>query len=110
MTNLRLDWDAQKWRAPTYLMEDRAFDGVAGVGKAAAGGTVGALVLGPVMTRVMARTFGMLSRRFAVAFSTRLALAEQGAVAGTLVQPAGGNCCWRGRRRHDWSRGRLFHE
>ena len=42
------------------------------------------------MTRVMSRTFGMLSRRFAVAFSMRLALAEQGAVAGTLVQPAGG--------------------
>ena len=90
MTSLALDWDAQKWQAPTYLMEDRAFDGIAGVGKAAAGGTVGALVLGPIMSRVMARTFGMLSRRFAVAFSTRLALAEQGAVAGTLVQPAGG--------------------
>ncbi len=90
LTNVTLDWDAQKWKAPTYLMEDRAFDGIAGVGKAAAAGTVGALVLGPVMNRVMARTFGMLSRRFATAFSTRLALAEQGAVAGTLVQPAGG--------------------
>jgi len=90
LTKVVLDWDAQKWRAPTYLMEDRAFDGIAGVGKAAAAGTVGALVLGPVMNRVMARTFGMLSRRFAAAFSTRLALAEQGAVAGTMVQPAGG--------------------
>jgi len=90
MTNLTLDWDAQKWKAPTYLMEDRAFDGVAGMGKAAAGGTLGALVLGPVMNKVMARSFGMLSRRLAAAFSTRLALAEQGAVAGTAVQPAGG--------------------
>ncbi|MGZ5089494.1 MAG: hypothetical protein ACXWBJ_20390, partial [Usitatibacter sp.] len=24
MTDVRLDWDAQKWKAPTYLMEDRA--------------------------------------------------------------------------------------
>ncbi|GFO81744.1 MAG: hypothetical protein A49_13710 [Methyloceanibacter sp.] len=42
MTNVKLDWDAQKWKAPTYLMEDRAFDGIVGVGTAAAGGTVGA--------------------------------------------------------------------
>jgi hypothetical protein len=32
----------------------------------------------------------MLSRRFVTAFGTRLALAEQGAVAGTIVEPAGG--------------------
>ena len=47
MTNVKLDWDAQKWKAPVYLMEDRAFDGIAGIGAAAAGGTVGALALGP---------------------------------------------------------------
>jgi hypothetical protein len=90
LTGVKLDWDAQKWKAPVYLMEDRAFDGIAGLGVAAGGGTVGALVLGPVINRVMARTFGMLSRRFVTAFGTRLALAEQGAVAGTIVEPAGG--------------------
>lgn len=90
MTTTSLDWDAQKWKAPTYLMEDRAFDGIAGLGVAAGSGTVGALVLGPAMNRVMARSFGVLSRRFVTTFGARLALAEQGAVAGTLVQPAGG--------------------
>lgn len=90
LTRTKLDWDAQKWKAPTYLMEDRAFDGIAGLGVAAGGGTVGALVLGPAMSRVMARSFGVLSRRFVTTFGARLALAEQGAVAGTLVQPAGG--------------------
>lgn len=90
LTNVKLDWDAQKWKAPVYLMEDRAFDGIAGVGYAAGGGTLGALVLGPVMNRVMARSFGLLSRRFVTAFGARLALAEQGAVAGTLVEPVGG--------------------
>ncbi len=90
LTDVMLDWDAQKWKAPVYLMEDRAFAGIAGLGVAAGSGTAGALVLGPVMNRVMARSFGMLSRRFVTAFGSRLALAESGAVAGTVVQPAGG--------------------
>lgn len=90
MTNLKLDWDAQKWKAPTYLMQDRAFDGVAGIGAAAAGGTVGALALGPALNRVLAQSFGHLSQRFVASLGTRLALAQQGAVAGTVVQPAGG--------------------
>jgi hypothetical protein len=90
MTSVKLDWDAQKWKAPTYLMEDRAFDGVVGIGTAAAGGTVGALALGPAMNSVLAQSFGQLSRRVATSLGTRLAFAEQGAVAGTVVQPMGG--------------------
>jgi hypothetical protein len=90
MTNVKLDWDAQKWKAPVYLMEDRAFDGVAGIGATAAAGTVGALALGPTLDTVMAQSFGQLSRRFAASLGTRLALAEQGAAAGTVVQPMGG--------------------
>lgn len=90
MTNVKLDWDAQKWKAPIYLMQDRAFDGVAGIGAAAAGGTVGALALGPALNRVLAQSFGHLSQRFVASLGTRLALAQQGAVAGTVVQPAGG--------------------
>ena len=90
MTNVKLDWDAQKWKAPTYLMEDRAFDGIAGLGAAAAGGTVGALALGPAINGVLAQSFGQLSRRVATSLGTRLAFAEQGAIAGTVVQPMGG--------------------
>ena len=90
MTNVKLDWDAQKWKAPVYLMEDRAFDGIAGLGAAAAGGTVGALALGPALNGVLAKTFGQLSRRFVTSLGTRLAFAQQGAVAGTVVQPMGG--------------------
>jgi hypothetical protein len=90
MTNVKLDWDAQKWKAPVYLMEDRAFDGIAGLGAAAAGGTVGALALGPALNGVLAQTFGQLSRRFVTSLGTRLAFAQQGAVAGTVVQPMGG--------------------
>ncbi len=90
MTNVRLDWDAQKWKAPTYLMEDRAFDGVAGIGAAAAGGTVGALALGPAINSVLAQSFAQISRRVATSLGARITLAEGGAVAGTVVQPVGG--------------------
>ncbi len=90
VTSVKLDWDAQKWKAPTYLMEDRAFDGIAGIGAAAAGGTVGALALGPAINAVLARSFGHLSSRVAASLGTRIVLAQQGAVAGTLVQPMGG--------------------
>jgi hypothetical protein len=90
MTNLKLDWDAQKWKAPTYMMQDRAFDGIAGIGASAAGGTVGALALGPAINRVLAQSFGQLSRRVATSLGTRLAFAQQGAIAGTVVQPMGG--------------------
>ncbi len=89
-TNVKLDWDAQKWKAPVYLMQDRAFDGILGIGAAAAGGTVGALALGPSLNAVLAQSFGQLSRRFVTSLGTRLAFAEQGAVAGTFVQPMGG--------------------
>jgi hypothetical protein len=90
MTKVKLDWDAQKWKAPVYLMDDRAFDGIAGIGAAAAGGTVGALALGPALDGLLAQSFGQLSRRFVTSLGTRLAFAEQGAVAGTMVQPMGG--------------------
>jgi hypothetical protein len=90
LTNVKLDWDAQKWKAPVYLMEDRAFDGVAGIWAAAVGGTVGALALGPALDGVLAQSFGQISRRFVTSLGTRLAFAEQGAVAGTVVQPMGG--------------------
>ena len=90
MTNVRLDWDAQKWKAPTYLMDDRAFDGIAGLGAAAAGGTVGALALGPAINGVLAQSFAQISRRVGTSLGARISLAEGGAVAGTVVQPMGG--------------------
>lgn len=90
MTNVKLDWDAQKWKAPTYLMEDRAFDGVVGVGTAAAGGTVGALTLGRAINGIASRSFGQMSARVATSLATRATPALQGAAVGTAVQPMGG--------------------
>ena len=90
MTNVKLDWDAQKWKAPTYLMEDRAFDGVVGVGSAAAGGTIGALTLGRAINGIAARSFGQMSTRLATSLATRAAPTLQGVAVGTAVQPVGG--------------------
>src|SRR4029078_1623741 len=61
MTNVKLDWDAQKWKAPTHLMEDRVYERAAGLGAAAAGGTVGALALGPAFDIALAQSFGQVS-------------------------------------------------
>lgn len=90
LIKLSLDWNAQKWKAPSYLAEDKAFDGIVGLGRTAASGTVGAVLLGPVVKRAMGRTFVMLSQRFASSIGTRIALAEKGAIAGTFVEPVGG--------------------
>lgn len=90
LSKAKLDWDAQKWKAPTYLMEDKAFEGVAGLGAAAAGGTVGALTLGPAINAAVGRSFGALSARFASSMAARISMAQGGAVAGGTVNPAGG--------------------
>ena len=87
---LVLNWDAQKWKSPRYMIEDRAFDGVVGVGSIAAGGTFGALALGPLMSRTAAASFGALSRGVVTSMGSRIALAEGGAVAGTAVAPGVG--------------------
>lgn len=90
LTQTTLDWDAQRWRAPIYLMEDRAFDGLAGMGRIAAGGTLGALALGPAVNRGLSGIFTPLARRFATSMGARITLAEGGALAGTAVEPVGG--------------------
>lgn len=90
LTKTTLDWDAQRWKNPTYLMEDRAFNGIAGVGRVAVGGTLGALTLGPAVNRGLSGVFMPLARRFATSMGARITLAEGGAVAGTMVEPVGG--------------------
>ncbi len=89
-TSLKLDWDAQKWKSPSYMAEDRAFDGVVGVSSIAAGGTFGALALGPLMSRTVAASFGALSRGVVTSMGSRIAFAEGGAAAGTVAAPGVG--------------------
>ncbi len=89
-TRLTLNWDVQRWKSPHYMAEDRAFDGVVGVGSVAVGGTFGALALGPLMSRTVAASFATLSRGVVTSMGSRIALAEGGAVAGTAAAPGVG--------------------
>ncbi len=88
--DLGLNWDAQKWKSPHYMVQDRAFDGIVGVGSVAVGGTFGALALGPLMTRTVAASFATLSRGVATSMGARIALAAGGAIAGTVAAPGVG--------------------
>lgn len=92
MTQVSLDWDAQRFQAPTYLMEDRAFDAVTGLGTVAVAGTIGAFALKPVIEVAAARGLATFSQRAASAMAARLALAEGGVAAGALspLGPVGG--------------------
>ena len=90
LTKTTLDWDTQRWKTPTYAMEDRAFGALFGVGGIAAGGAAGGLLLGPSINRGLSGIFQPLARRFATSMGARITLAEGGAVAGTVVEPVGG--------------------
>ncbi len=108
MTNVKLDWDAQKWKAPTYLMEDRAFDGIAGRRRRCRRRHGRARWrLAPRSTACWRRASAQLSRRVATSLGTRLAFAEQGAIAGTVVQPMGGQVVGAAIGVADRRRGRL---
>ena len=89
LAEARLDWDAQRWKAPTYLMEGRGFDALVGLGWAGAGGALGAATLGPALDAALARAFAGAGARLAAQAANRMALAQGGAAAG-LAFPAGG--------------------
>ncbi|MEJ8573858.1 hypothetical protein [Microbaculum marinum] len=90
LTDVALDWDSQRFRAPLHLTDDRSYDGLVSFAAVGAGGTIGALALGPVLDRVLVRAFSGFGRRYAASLAGRAAVAEAGAVAGTAVQPIGG--------------------
>ena len=92
MTEVSLDWDSQRFQAPTYLMEDRAFSAVTGLGTIAVAGTIGSYALRPAIEAAAARGLAAFGQRAAGAMTARLALAEGGAATGvfTPVGPLGG--------------------
>lgn len=90
ISELSLDWDAQKWKAPTYLMEDRAFAGITGLGAAGAGGIVGSALLRSIIDRALARATASLTTRFAGQAASQALLTGEGAAAGTVVAPGAG--------------------
>ncbi len=95
LSEVVLDWDAQRFKAPRHLAAEQAFDGLVGVATVASGGIAGGAVAGalaarPALARAGRPVFAGLGQRFAGAFAGRLALAQTGAAMGTAVQPVGG--------------------
>ena len=90
LSEVALDWDAQRFKAPRHLAAEQAFDGLIGVATVGGGGVAGAVALRPAMARASRPVFAGLGQRFAGAFAGRLAMAQTGAAMGSAVQPVGG--------------------
>lgn len=90
LSEVTLDWDAQRFKAPYHLSGDRVFDGLVGVATVGGGAVAGATALGPAMERASRRIFAGLGRRYAAAFASRIAMAQTGAAVGSAVQPVSG--------------------
>jgi outer membrane lipoprotein SlyB len=90
MSEVVLDWDAQRFKAPAYLVEEKAFEGFVSLATVGTGGTLGALMLRPVVERATSRIFAGLGRQYAAAYAGRAAMAGTGARIGHAVQPVSG--------------------
>lgn len=90
LSEVVLDWDAQRFKAPIYLTEDKAFEGIVSIATLGTSGTIGALALRPAMQRTTTNLVSGLGRRYAAMFGGRLAMARTGAAMGSAVQPVSG--------------------
>jgi hypothetical protein len=90
ISELTLDWDAQAFRAPAFLTEDKAFSGIVSIGTIGTGGTLGALALRPVIERTTSRLASGLAGRYAGGLAGRAAIVRTGAALGSAVQPVSG--------------------
>ncbi len=95
LSTVVLDWDAQRFKAPRHLASDQAFAAALGLATVGGGSVAGAAVLGPalggpVVQRTTRRVFAGLARRQVASMAGRLAMAQGGATAGSVVAPGGG--------------------
>lgn len=90
LSEVVLDWDAQRFKAPRHLAAGQALAGVTGVATVGGGAIAGAVALRPAMVRAGRRVFTGLGQRFAAAFAGRIAMTQAGAAMGSAVQPVGG--------------------
>lgn len=79
---VNLDWESQKWKAPSYALENKALETFRTVGFVAGGALLGRTLGKPILKRIM-RQLGL---RVAAANSTAI----EGAIAGTILEPVGG--------------------
>jgi len=90
LSEVTLDWDVQRFKAPHHLAAGQVFDGLVGAATTGGGAVAGAALLGPAVQRASRRIFAGLGRRYAAAFASRIAMTQTGAAVGSTVQPVSG--------------------
>ena len=89
---VELDWDAQRWKAPLYAVDDRSFDGALGVGlmvASTAGGRSVGRVLAPAMARIVRQNLGRMAARTSAQLASRAGTTAAGASAGSAIPVLG---------------------
>jgi hypothetical protein len=82
-----LDWDAQKWKAPRYAIDDEAFESVLrGTQFVALSGLIAATI-GTTAERALAEVFGAAATRIAGIIRPQMI----GFTAGSVIEPGGGS-------------------
>ena len=84
----RLDWDAQRWKAPTYLIEDKSVEGLQSL-LTLGGSTWMGSALGPVFSRLIAEAFAPAATRIAARAILQAEAAGSGGTLGSVLPGVG---------------------
>jgi hypothetical protein len=85
---VRLDWDAQRWKAPTYLIENKGAEGLQSLLTVGGGVWMGS-TLGPVFSRLITNAFAPAAARVATGVIARVGATSSGAVLGSSLPGIG---------------------
>jgi hypothetical protein len=84
--SVSLDWDAQKWKAPRYAVEDEAFHAILRGTQFATVSALIAATVGPTIERAVAQVFLATAGRIVASAWPQIL----GAVAGSVLEPGAG--------------------
>ncbi|MDO9712690.1 hypothetical protein [Paracraurococcus lichenis] len=85
---VRLDWDAQRWKAPTFLIEDKGAEGLQSL-LTVGGSTWMGSALGPVISRLVAEAFAPAATRIAARAILQTEAAGSGGTLGSVLPGIG---------------------
>ena len=88
---IRLDWDAQRWKAPRISASARRDDALAGLVTIGLGGVLGSKLAGPLLRARLAGVYSGLVARLSAGLSSRIGAVAEGAAVGTALEPGGGS-------------------
>lgn len=85
---VRLDWDAQRWKAPTYIIEDKGVEGLQSF-LTLGGSTWMGSVLGPMVSPLIAEAFAPAATRIAARAVLQAEAAGSGGTLGSVLPGLG---------------------